>query len=105
MLEEWRRWQFGSDGSLSLFGDLGVGVLDGALVEAVAYTFCSTSEREPALFFKTTEQGLEIDEMITHLRQGTLPRPFPNVHLPIGPLKNRYKRMRGSKRLRIMGLL
>ena len=73
MLEEWRRWQFGSDGSLSLFGDLGVGVLDGALVEAVAYTFSSAAEREPALFFKTTEKGLEIDEMITHLRQGTLP--------------------------------
>jgi hypothetical protein len=73
MLEDWRRFQFVAHGALLTFGDLGIGVLDAAMVEAVAYTFSSTQGNDPAIFFKAICGERDIAECIVPLAQAQLP--------------------------------
>jgi hypothetical protein len=73
MLESWRRFQFASDGTLQVFGDLGLGVLDAAMVEAVAYTFTTEKTKHPTLFFKATFGERDLLECTCPLAGGRLP--------------------------------
>ncbi|MFN7897791.1 MAG: BREX-1 system adenine-specific DNA-methyltransferase PglX, partial [Cyanobacteriota bacterium] len=73
MLESWRRFQFASDGTLQVFGDLGLGVLDAAMVEAVAYTFTTEKTQHPTLFFKATFGERDLLECTCPLASGRLP--------------------------------
>lgn len=72
-LERWRAHQFLDQGTLQLFSDLGVGVLDSALVEAVAYTFSNVSGGAASLFFKALNRGNELHEFLHPLATGALP--------------------------------
>ena len=72
-LEGWRSHQFLNQGALQLFGDLGVGVLDSALVEAVAYTFSNVQGTAASLFFKAVDRGIELHDYLRPLEAGDLP--------------------------------
>lgn len=69
MLEKWRLSLFVDGGSLAEFLDLGIGVLDAAMVEAVAYTFQKTQSHLASVFVKAPQGDSVVRSLVEAITQ------------------------------------
>ena len=81
MAEQWRRLTFLEKGHLETFVDLGLGVLDDAMVEAVAFTFGSQVYDGPSFFMKCLVQRNSLESHIAKYEDGTLDSDTHLVHV------------------------
>ena len=70
MLEGWRHSLVTGAGTLTLFADLGLGVLDGAMVEAVAMTLDTNLPSTQACFLKAPAGRGDLDILVEACRSG-----------------------------------
>jgi hypothetical protein len=82
---QWRRDLLGKNGGLRAFADLGLGVLDSAMVETAAIVACAQAPLGPACFFDATE-GSGSSDLLSALSAPTIRDTDELLHLPLATL-------------------